>query len=167
MVTERVFAYVCRYIVFPRPRTGNRTVTQVLHASSLLSRTKNQPKEEVFGMDIPRTSGGHLRGYPGPKLRSGRSKSWKTSISGADIHDPKARTSTTLRGFQKLRSEMSGRRMSGTSRRFSRHSLNCNEKRARTWSPRLGLEVPEVLLPDIRDHLMVLPDSWPPTQSIS
>ena len=35
------------------------------------SRTKNQPKEEVFGTDIPRTSGGHSRGYPGPKLRSG------------------------------------------------------------------------------------------------
>ena len=36
------------------------------------SRTKNQPKEEVFGTDIPRTSGGHSRGYPGPKFRSGR-----------------------------------------------------------------------------------------------
>ena len=70
-----------------------------------LSRTKNQPKEEVFGTDIPRTSGGHSRGYPGPKLRSGRSKSWKNKHFGADIHDPKARTSTTLRGFQKLRSE--------------------------------------------------------------
>ena len=69
------------------------------------SRTKNQPKEEVFGTDIPRTSGGHSRGYPGPKLRSGRSKSWKNKHFGADIHDPKARTSTTLRDFQKLRSE--------------------------------------------------------------
>ena len=38
---------------------------------------RNQPKEEVFGPDIPRTSGGHSRGYPGPKLRSGPSKSWK------------------------------------------------------------------------------------------
>ena len=70
-----------------------------------ISRTKNQPKEEVFGTDIPRTSGGHPRGYPGPKLRLGRSKSWKNEHFGADIHDPKARTSTTLRGFQKLRSE--------------------------------------------------------------
>ena len=70
------------------------------------SRTKNQPKEEVFGLDIPRTSGGHSRGYPGPKLRSGRSKSWKKNKHlGADIHDPKARTSTTVRDFQKLRSE--------------------------------------------------------------
>ena len=70
-----------------------------------LSRTKNQPKEEVFGTDVPRTSGGHSRGYPGPKLRSGRSKSWKNKHFGADIHGPKARTSTTLRDFQKLRSE--------------------------------------------------------------
>ena len=69
------------------------------------SRTKNQPKEEVFRPDIPRTSGGHSRGYPGPKLRSGRSKSWKNKHLGADILDPKVRTSTTLRDFQKLRSE--------------------------------------------------------------
>ena len=68
-------------------------------------RTKNQPKEEVFGTDIPRTSGGHSRGYPSPKLRSGRSKSWKNKHLGADIHNPKARTSTTLRDSQKLRSE--------------------------------------------------------------
>ena len=31
----------------------------------------HQPKEEVLGTDIPQTSGGHSRGYPGPKLRSG------------------------------------------------------------------------------------------------
>ena len=67
---------------------------------------KNQPKQEVFGTEIPRTSGGHSRGYPGPKLRSGRSKPWKINKHlGADIHDPKARTSTTLRDVQKLRSE--------------------------------------------------------------
>ena len=36
---------------------------------------------------------------------SRRSKSWKNKHFSADIHDPKARTSTTLRGFQKLRSE--------------------------------------------------------------
>ena len=73
--------------------------------TSYLSRTKNQPKEEVFGTDVPQTSGGHSRGYPGPKLRSGRSKSWKNKHFGVDIHDPKGRTSTTLRDFQKLRSE--------------------------------------------------------------
>ena len=69
-----------------------------------LSGTKNQPKEEAFGTDIPRTSGGHSRGYPGPNLQSGQSKSWKNKHFGTDIHDPKARTSTALRGFQKLRS---------------------------------------------------------------
>ena len=68
-------------------------------------RTKSQPKEEVFRADIPRTSGGHSRGYPGPELHSGRSKSWKNEHLGADIHDPKTRTSTTLRVFPKLRSE--------------------------------------------------------------
>ena len=56
------------------------------------------------------------------------------------------------------RPRMSGRRMSGTTRRFPRHFWNCDfpketkEKTARTWAPRLGLEVPDVLLPDIRDH---------------
>ena len=53
-------------------------------------RTKNQPKEEVFGMDIPRISGGHSRGYPGPKLRcQGAQNPGKTSIC--------ARTFTTRR----------------------------------------------------------------------
>ena len=47
------------------------------------SRTKNRPKEEVFGTDIPRTSGGHSRGYSGSKLRSGDTaprNSGKTSL---------------------------------------------------------------------------------------
>ena len=73
--------------------------------SSIERRTKNQPKEEVFGTDIPRTSGGHSRGYPGPKLWSGPSKLWKYKHFGAGIRGLKARTSPTLRGFQKLRSE--------------------------------------------------------------
>ena len=61
--------------------------------------------KEVFGPDIPRTSRGHSRGYPCSKLRSGHSKPLKNKHFGADIHDPKARTSTTLRDFRKLRSE--------------------------------------------------------------
>ena len=77
----------------------------LLFAIATLFKNEKSAQEEVFGTDIPRTSGGHSRGYPGPKLRSGRSKSWKNKQFGADIHDPKARTSTTLRGFQKLRSE--------------------------------------------------------------
>ena len=84
---------------------GDVTWDNLLFQQELVSRTKNQPKEEVLGTDIPRTSGGHSRGYPGPKLRPGRSNSWKNKHVSADIHDPKARTSTTLRGFQKLRSE--------------------------------------------------------------
>ena len=51
-----------------------------------LSRTKNQPKKEVFGTDIPRTSGSRSRGgYPGSKLRSGPSKLWKNKHFGADM----------------------------------------------------------------------------------
>ena len=68
-------------------------------------RDEKSAQRGSFGTDIPRTSGGHSRGYPGQKLRSGRSKAWKNKHFGADIHDPKARTSTTLRDFQKLRSE--------------------------------------------------------------
>ena len=72
---------------------------------SVFQERKISPKRKFFGTDAPRTSGGHLRGYPGPKLRSGWSKSWKNKHLGVDIHDPKARTSMTLRDFQKLRSE--------------------------------------------------------------
>ena len=53
------------------------------------SRAKNQPKEEVFGTDIPRTSGAHSRGYPGPNFGQGGQNPGKTSIS--------ARTSMTRR----------------------------------------------------------------------
>ena len=74
-------------------------------SKSHFSSTKNQPKEDGFGTNIPWTSGGHSRRYPGPKFRSGRSKSWKNKHLGADIHDPKVRTSITLRDFQKLWSE--------------------------------------------------------------
>ena len=47
--------------------------------------------------------------------------------------------------------------MSGTTRWFPRHFWTAifpkKEKRAKTWAPRLGLEDPEILLPDIRNHL--------------
>ena len=68
-----------------------------------LSRTKNQPKEEVFGPDIPWTSGGHSRGYPAPKLRSGHSKSWKKKNKhlAADIHDTKVADVHDPKGFPK------------------------------------------------------------------
>ena len=51
-------------------------------------------------MDIPRTSGGHSRGYPGPNFGQGGQNPGKNRHLGADIHDPKARTSMTLRDFQ-------------------------------------------------------------------
>ena len=75
----------------------------IWNASKYSGLKKN--KEEVFGPDIPRTSGGHSRGYPGLKLRSGPLKPWENKHFGVDIHDPKARTSTTLRDFQELRSD--------------------------------------------------------------
>ena len=40
-----------------------------------------------------------------PKTSVRAVKIWKNKHFGADIHDPKARTSMTLRDFQKLRSE--------------------------------------------------------------
>ena len=93
----------------PPPTVGHRGKVLLLTVGvfllTVLLRTKNHPREEVFGTDTPRTSGGHSRGYPGPKLRSGQSKSWKNKHFGTDIHDPKVRTSMTPRGFQKLRSE--------------------------------------------------------------
>ena len=66
---------------------------------------KISPKRKFLGRISRGHPGVHSRGYPGPKLRSGHSKSWKNKHLGADIHDPKARTSTTPRDFQKLRSE--------------------------------------------------------------
>ena len=69
-----------------------------------LAKIKNE-KSAQRGTDIPRTSGGHSSGYPGPKLRSGHSKCWKNKHLGADLHAPKVRTSTTPRDFQNPRSE--------------------------------------------------------------
>ena len=68
------------------------------------SRTKSQPKEEVFGTDIPRTSGVIRADIPTQNFGQGGQNPGKQAF-GADIHDPKARTSTTLREFQKLRPE--------------------------------------------------------------
>ena len=67
------------------------------------SRTKNQPKEEVFGTDIRRSSARISR--PKTSVRAVKILKKKNKYFGADIHDPKARTSMTLRVFQKLRSE--------------------------------------------------------------
>ena len=62
---------------------------------------KNSPKSKCWG----RISRGRPRGYPGgrpgAKTSVRPSKSWKNKHFGADIHDPKARTSMTLGAFQK------------------------------------------------------------------
>ena len=58
-------------------------------------RNKKQPKEKVFGPDIPRTSRGHSCGRPGPKNSGRPSKPWKNKHLGVDIHDPNAWTFMT------------------------------------------------------------------------
>ena len=69
------------------------------------------------------------------------------------LHQNFSTTRTAIVGW----SPMSGRRMSGTSRCIPRLLSNCisawnmGEKRATTWRPRLGLEVPDVRFPDIGD----------------
>ena len=70
---------------------------------ALLQEGKTSPNRKFLG----RTSHGHsgVIRVEIQKLRSVRSKSWINKHSGADIHDPKALTSTTLRAFQKLWSE--------------------------------------------------------------
>ena len=55
--------------------------------------TKKQPKEKLFGPDIPRTSRSHPCGRPGSKT-SGRPSKQNKHL-GADMHDPNARTSMT------------------------------------------------------------------------
>ena len=63
---------------------------------------KSSPKSKFRG----RISGGRPRRYPGgrpgAKASVMLSKSWKNKDFGADVHDPKARTSiTSIRGVQK------------------------------------------------------------------
>ena len=66
---------------------------------------KSSPKSKFWG----RISGGRPRGYPGgrqgAKTSVKPSKSWKIKHFGADVHEPKARTSMTRGVFKKLRSE--------------------------------------------------------------
>ena len=71
-------------------------------AQPRLSGTNKLPKDEVFGPDIPWTSGVIRADIPAQNFGQGPGN---TSIFGVNVHDAKARTSTTLRDFQKLRSE--------------------------------------------------------------
>ena len=71
----------------------------------LVQERKISPKRKFSGR-ISRGHPGAIRAdIPARNFGQGGQNPGKTSIFGADIHDPKARTSTTLRGFQKLRSE--------------------------------------------------------------
>ena len=62
---------------------------------------KSNPKSKFWG----RISCGRPRGYPGgrpgAKTSVRHSKSWNNKHFGADVHDPKARTSMTPGGFKK------------------------------------------------------------------
>ena len=67
---------------------------------------KSSPKSKFWG----RISGGRPRGYPrwmsdGKNFGHALEILKKNKHFGADIHDPKARTSMTPGGFKKLRSE--------------------------------------------------------------
>ena len=70
---------------------------------------KSSPKRKFLGR-ISRGHPGVIRAdIPAQNFGPGPSKSWKKNKHfGADVHDPKARTSTTPRVFQKLRSNNFG-----------------------------------------------------------
>ena len=70
------------------------------------SGTNEQPKEEVFGTDIPQTSGVVRADIPGQNFGQSPQVPGKTSISArTSMTRRRRRTSTTARDFQKLRSE--------------------------------------------------------------
>ena len=100
-----IFALISGY---PRRTTGD---SQHLEARPELQDWLWSEFQERKSSPKRKFSGRISRGRPGviradlPKLWSGPSKPWKNKHLGADIHDPKARTSTTLRDFQKLRSD--------------------------------------------------------------
>ena len=77
---------------------GRRSVHQVFQEK------KGSPKRKFSGQLLPGHLGVIRADIPAQHFGSGRSKSFKNKHLGADIHDPKVRTSTTLRDFQKLRS---------------------------------------------------------------
>ena len=75
------------------------------HSPTTFQERKISPKRKFLG----RTSRGHpgvIRAdIPAQNFGQGGQNPGKNKHFGADIHDPKGRTSTTLRDFQKLRSE--------------------------------------------------------------
>ena len=73
--------------------------------SAISQERKISPKRKFWGR-ISRGHTGVIRAdIPAQNFGQGVQNPGKNKHLGADIHDPKARTSTTLREFQKLRSE--------------------------------------------------------------
>ena len=73
--------------------------------TNLKIRNEEAAQRVSLGAGYPRMSMRISRGRPGATDLVRPSKSWKNKHFGADVHDPKARTSTTPGGFKKLRSE--------------------------------------------------------------
>ena len=97
---------LCEHEGSLRRRCVRTCMSQKRCTPQFFSRTKNQPKEEVFGTDIPRTSRVIRADIPALNFGQGaQNPRKKNEHLGADILDPKARTSTTLRDFQTFRSE--------------------------------------------------------------
>ena len=67
--------------------------------------TKSSPKSKFWGRISGRCPHGYPGRRPGAKTSVRPSKSWKNMRFGADVHDPKARTSMTPGRLKKLQSE--------------------------------------------------------------
>ena len=84
--------------------SGNRAIRDSRFCATNQER-KISPKSKFLGR-ISRGHPGVIRAdIPAQNFGQGAQNLGKTSIWARDIHDPKARTSTTLTDFQKLRSE--------------------------------------------------------------
>ena len=87
-------------------------------------RNEKAAQRGSFRAGHPVDIGGHSRGYAGSKLRSRALEILENKHFSADIHDPKARTSTTLRDFQKLRAEFSFPTVCGKTTVLQNHRFN-------------------------------------------
>ena len=94
-----VWWVVCSRVVFTIGLASARRTNVANHpCGTVFQERKSSPKNKSWG----RISRGRQRGYPGgrpgAKTSVRPSKSWKNKHFGADIHDPKARTSMTRGG---------------------------------------------------------------------
>ena len=75
-----------------RKRDRQREIKQMNERKThrpLSSGTEKQPKHEVFGRDIPRTSVGYPGGRPDPKTFSPSPGAQENKVFSTDVHDPK------------------------------------------------------------------------------